>query len=59
MRTLARLIFGAATVLALSFSGSAGPADYPVLFVHEYCSDGGSWDAMFQNLSRRRYGNEM
>ena len=59
MRTLARLIFGAATVLALSFSGSAGPADYPVLFVHEYCSDGGSWDAMFQNLSRRRYGNEL
>lgn len=59
MRMLARLVFGALTLLALSFSGSAGPSDYPVLFVHEYCSDGGSWDAMFQNLARRRFGDEL
>lgn len=59
MRTLVRLMFGVVTALGLSFSGSAGPADYPVLFVHEYCSDGGSWDPMFQNLARRRYGNEL
>lgn len=57
MRTLARILFGAITLLALGLSGSAGPADYPLLFVHEYCSDGGSWDPMFQNLARRRYGD--
>lgn len=59
MRMLARLMFGAITLLALGLSGSAGPADYPVLFVHEYCSDAGSWDPMFQNLARRRYGDDL
>lgn len=59
MRMLARLMFGAVTLLALSLSGSAGPADYPVLFVHEYCSTASSWDPMFQNLARRRYGDDL
>lgn len=59
MRLLARLLFGGATLLALSLSGSAGPADDPVLFVHEYCSDAGSWDPMFQNLARHRYGDHL
>jgi pimeloyl-ACP methyl ester carboxylesterase len=59
MRMLARLLFGAVTLLALGLSGSAGPSDYPILFVHEYCSDAGSWDPMFQNLARRRYGDDL
>jgi pimeloyl-ACP methyl ester carboxylesterase len=59
MRMLARLMFGVIAVLALGLSGSAGPSDYPVLFVHEYCSDGSSWDPMFQNLARRRFGDDL
>lgn len=59
MRTLVRFFFGAVTLFALGLAGNAGPADYPLIFVHEYCSDSRSWDTMFQNLPRRRYGDEL
>ena len=47
-------------VPAFGVSGSAVQAgSYPILFVHEYCSSASSWTSMFQNLPKRRFGDEL
>lgn len=34
-------------------------AEYPVLFVHGWCSDSSTWNTMFENLPRHRFGEEL
>ena len=59
MKRPSRLLYFA-TFLTFSVSGSAVQAgSYPILFVHEYCSAAGSWNNMFQNLPKRRFGDEL
>ncbi len=53
-----RALLAAAVLVALQV-GSASASEYPVLFIHGFCSNSGTWDGMFDNLSRRRFGDKL
>jgi len=46
-------------LLTIFLTSSAAAEEYPVLFVHGFCSNSNAWDAMFDNLARRRFGDEL
>lgn len=47
------------SLLLLITTNSANAAEYPVLFVHGWCSNSNTWNTMFDNLSRERFGEEL
>ena len=49
----------AAIILVLLLGGPASAEEYPILFVHGFCSDSSAWDSMFGNLPRGRLGEEL
>jgi pimeloyl-ACP methyl ester carboxylesterase len=49
----------AAIVLTLVLADSSDAAEYPILFVHGFCSESKAWDPLFRNLPRARFGDEM
>ena len=58
-RRTVRPVVGACVVVAFLHTSTASAQEYPILFVHGFCSSSSTWDEMFGNLPARRVGDEL
>jgi pimeloyl-ACP methyl ester carboxylesterase len=59
IRSTVRPVLWAFVVVAFLHAREAAAQQYPILFVHGFCSNSSTWDEMFDNLPTRRVGDEL